>query len=158
MSVLGQEEPDLTVDEVFEKLMGLLRSIPMDWCDLGLGTVRDQVPSSTTGAALNNRVFYKVIEWRAWHAFRHSFMLPDRDLHITVGFEHSDMHHVRKDTRTLLHRNPPPDSHREWWPAQHGLQHDVLQLRLAEVRQQLEMLELTQEEASHELSSRISDV
>jgi len=127
--------------------MGLLQTIPADWKDLGLGTARDMIVDTVTQASISNRVFYKVIEWPACQALRHSFMLPQRDLHITVGFEHSDLHHVRKDAKTLLHNNPDSHAHHEWWPVDSGLPSDQLQQRICELNNEMLMRDLARQQA-----------
>ncbi|KAL6056177.1 DNA-binding protein SMUBP-2 [Balamuthia mandrillaris] len=72
-----------------------------DWQDVGLGRVQ------ASGKKDNNEVYFRVLDWPSGARFREALGLQEKDFHITVGFRHQDIHHVRKDRFTLV---KPEDS------------------------------------------------
>lgn len=98
-------------------MRNVLSNVPDDWQDLGLGCITGDVDLGQR-ERVPNRVFFKVIDWPGGRAFREQFGLPPKDFHITVGFQHMDMFHLRKDESTLVQHRPPlrgAGEPRGWW-------------------------------------------
>lgn len=70
-----------------------------DWSKfaiLGIGEVTRQ----------ESRSFYHVVWYPVAQKVRELLNLPAKDFHITLGFEHSDIHGISKDLNTLISLNP----------------------------------------------------
>lgn len=84
--------------EAFEALKGTSFQI------LGVGRVIDIKPV-VIGAEDNgnNETMFAVVLWPEAQKWRRSLGLGDKDFHITLGFQKSDIHNVPKDASTIFH-------------------------------------------------------
>jgi len=91
----GRIDRDIEEDGI-ELLMSYIgERVHDDWLDLGLGNVKQD----------NNETWFKVVEWKSANDLRRSLNLEPKDFHITVGFLKSDIHDVRKNSKTLILEN-----------------------------------------------------
>ena len=60
---------------------------------IGLGSVN---------SGMENQVYFIVVDWKEIQEYRNWLSLPDKDLHITLGFTIKDIFGVKKNKSTLV--------------------------------------------------------
>jgi hypothetical protein len=69
------------------------------WRVLGLGRVQDEAGQCA---------WFGVVEWEAMQRARECLGLPRKDFHFTLAFSAYDIHHLPKDTTSLVQPAPSP--------------------------------------------------
>lgn len=82
-------ETELSAESVFEKL----QVVPDDWEPRGVGLVRNDK---------NHAAIFVLVHWPAATALLKELGLPEQHFHITLGFQHEDIHTVPKTAETLV--------------------------------------------------------